>query len=189
MGTTGWAGHPPGGAACRLGGDEFVLLVPEIGRDEAEQMAEEIKAQFRSLADEIPPPRPTITIGIALFPEDGIDLHSLLGRADERMYEQKRKRVALTLVADADERKLPRPEGVFETWTETWPDGILVTDPDQKVIYVNRAYERMTGYTLREWFGKTPGFVASGKTSPKIYKAMWDSRASQRSDPPTGEAV
>lgn len=166
---------PSDGAACRMGGDEFVLLAPHVERDEAARLADEIEQQFQRLGEEIPPPRPSIAIGMSLFPADGSDLETLLNRADERMYEHKRRRAALTLIADARAQNVPWAEGVFESWMETWPDGILVTDPDQKVIYVNRAYERMTGYSLREWFGKTPGFVASGKTSPRIYKAMWES--------------
>lgn len=53
------------------------------------------------------------------------------------------------------------------------PDGVIVTDPNQKVIYVNPAYMRMTGYTLSEWQGKRPAFVASGKTPATVYEEMW----------------
>src|SRR5690625_128120 len=60
-------------------------------------------------------------------------------------------------------------------WLAAWPDGIIVTRPDFEVIYVNETYEKMTGYSLDEWRGKKPSFVASGKTSPKTYEQMWKS--------------
>lgn len=164
---------PGNGSLCRYGGDEFVVLAPGMTRPQAEQLVSVMKEQFRQLGDEIPPPKPNITVGVAICPDDGTDVQSLLKRADENMYTQKRRNAALTLVKDVPERQAQLPEGMFEGWLETWPDGILVTDPDLKVIYVNRAYETMTGYTLAEWIGKTPAFVGSGKTSPRTYQLMW----------------
>lgn len=97
-----------------------------------------------------------------------IPLRKLVDLADERV---RRQRVRLGV--PAPER--PLSETGFARWVRDWPDGILVTDDKFEVIYVNPAYEKMSGYSFNEWLGKTPGFAASGKTPPETYKQMWHS--------------
>lgn len=49
---------------------------------------------------------------------------------------------------------------------------IVITDPDGKIVFVNEAAERMTGYSQQEMLGKTPALW--GKQMPhSFYKAMW----------------
>ena len=52
-------------------------------------------------------------------------------------------------------------------------DAIVITTPKPEIIYVNPAWERLTGYTLEEAMGKNPRILQSGKTVPHIYKEMW----------------
>lgn len=52
-------------------------------------------------------------------------------------------------------------------------DAILITTTDVKIIYVNPAWEKLTGYTLPEVVGKNPKFLKSGKTPHTVYKKMW----------------
>lgn len=157
----------------RFGGDEFIILAPDFEEADAEKLKQTIHEHFLQLEAHIPPPRPSITIGMAHCPADGTELNELLRVADERMFQIKRKRAQLGIDLVADSRRLELPDGVFPGWLQTWPDGVLVTDANYKVMYVNRMYEEMTGYSLEEWTGRTPGFVASGKTAPKTYRAMW----------------
>jgi len=75
----------------RYGGDEFAVIVPE-NASTATQTAERIRqrvASFRWEALGIPPSqRVTLSVGVALS-ELGEAPHSLLGRADARLYEAK----------------------------------------------------------------------------------------------------
>jgi len=54
-------------------------------------------------------------------------------------------------------------------------EGILITDKDKKIILVNEAFEKATGYTKTEVLHKTPSLIKSGIHDAKFYKGMWDS--------------
>jgi PAS domain S-box-containing protein len=47
------------------------------------------------------------------------------------------------------------------------PDGLIVTDPDGLVQWVNPVFETMCGYTLEEMRGKKPGRVLQGEKTDK----------------------
>ena len=78
---------------ARLGGDEFVAALP--GSDRA--ATRQVEARLRHALDE-----PfcidgcdlsiSVSIGVAAFPEDGATYDELLHAADQRMYEEKRRR-------------------------------------------------------------------------------------------------
>lgn len=53
------------------------------------------------------------------------------------------------------------------------PDPMLITNTEGEIYYVNPAWEKLTGYTLKEVLGTNPRFLGSGKTSINIYKKMW----------------
>jgi PAS domain S-box-containing protein len=52
-------------------------------------------------------------------------------------------------------------------------DGVEITDSAARIIYVNPAFERITGYATDEVLGKNPRFLQSGFHSPLFYKEMW----------------
>lgn len=78
----------------RLGGDEFVLIMPSAGRTEAEDTAGKlIDSILTSTAEEIQldGEKVTVSIGIALYPEHGLDPDMLCKRADQALYDSKKK--------------------------------------------------------------------------------------------------
>lgn len=53
------------------------------------------------------------------------------------------------------------------------PNGVLVTDLNCNIEYVNDAFVEMTGYE-REWIiGRNPSLLRSGKTPRSTYESMW----------------
>jgi PAS domain S-box-containing protein len=52
-------------------------------------------------------------------------------------------------------------------------DGIIVSDIDTKVIDVNPAYCRMTGYSRDQLIGAQANLVRSGLTPRPVFEAMW----------------
>jgi diguanylate cyclase (GGDEF)-like protein len=80
----------PGDSVCRIGGDEFVILLHPADRDDAEGLA-------RCVLDTVSHPVSVFdqqvyvgaSIGIACFPDDGIDAVALLRCADTAMYQAK----------------------------------------------------------------------------------------------------
>ena len=75
---------------ARMGGDEFVViapgLTPEASSRKAEQMRELAQQTGREISNE---EILSLSVGKAVYPEDGLDAEKLLSEADKRMYLQK----------------------------------------------------------------------------------------------------
>lgn len=78
---------------ARYGGEEFAVILPETSKAEALQVAERMRAAVESKVNEGGPWRQTVTvsIGVAVFPEDGRSAEPLLAAADAAMYVAKRQ--------------------------------------------------------------------------------------------------
>jgi diguanylate cyclase (GGDEF)-like protein len=75
----------------RQGGDEFVILLPELARAgdaavTADKILLALGAPHRFDAQEL---YATVSIGIALYPDDGVDASTLMKHADSAMYQAK----------------------------------------------------------------------------------------------------
>src|SRR5918994_1088854 len=79
---------------ARWGGDEFVVMMPGIGDSEmgakrAQQLAEQVAGRTR--LDGVPEAlRVSVSVGVAIWPEHGGELHALVEAADQAMYQAKR---------------------------------------------------------------------------------------------------
>src|SRR5665647_3447774 len=75
---------------ARLGGDEFAVLLDDAGHDEATEVAVKLRAAIEKpfALDDIAL-HTSVSVGIALFPDDGPDLSALLRKADIAMYKAK----------------------------------------------------------------------------------------------------
>lgn len=51
--------------------------------------------------------------------------------------------------------------------------GILVTDASGKILSVNPAFTKLTGYEEKEILGKNPNVLSSGRQSEDFYTSMW----------------
>jgi len=52
-------------------------------------------------------------------------------------------------------------------------DSILITNKDAEIVYVNPAWQKLSGYPYSEVVGKNPRFLQSGKTPKYVYRKMW----------------
>lgn len=75
----------------RYGGEEFSILLTGIDREGAFQVAERIRENIESAIfkayDELV--TSTVSIGISVFPEDGVDMEALIESADKALYKAK----------------------------------------------------------------------------------------------------
>ncbi|MDO8412312.1 MAG: EAL domain-containing protein, partial [Gallionellaceae bacterium] len=58
-------------------------------------------------------------------------------------------------------------------------EAILITDAEERIMSVNQAFIRMTGYVLDEIKGKNPRILSSGKHNAEFYRVMWEAIHSQ----------
>lgn len=77
---------------ARIGGDEFCVLAPETDHPHTLPLARRIAETVAEASAGIEMLR--ASVGIAVFPDDGIDVPSLLHAADERLLAAKRERPA-----------------------------------------------------------------------------------------------
>ena len=82
-----------GDFVARLGGEEFVIALPETSSAHAVGLAESVRLAVAGNPITIPGSRTpvgvTISIGVASWPEHGVEVSRLLERADDRLYEAK----------------------------------------------------------------------------------------------------
>jgi len=80
----------PGGHCARLGGDEFVLLLPDLDRDAAFNLAEEVRLRVSAMAMQAGERSISISLGATVARlTAGLTFESLMNRADEALYRAK----------------------------------------------------------------------------------------------------
>ncbi len=58
------------------------------------------------------------------------------------------------------------------TATENSPNSVMILDNKARITYVNKAFEKITGYNFKEVKGKDPSFLNSDKHSQIFYNEM-----------------
>ncbi|MEX1196508.1 MAG: EAL domain-containing protein [Pseudohongiellaceae bacterium] len=52
-------------------------------------------------------------------------------------------------------------------------EGVMVTDADNRIVMVNRAFERITGHRQQEVLGQNPSMLSSGRQPAAFYRSLW----------------
>ena len=83
----------PGAVVFRYGGEEFVVGLPDVVKAEAVRLAESLRRtlEAKDISLRRRKLRVTVSIGVAVFPQDAPDQNELLRLADEALLTAKRK--------------------------------------------------------------------------------------------------
>jgi diguanylate cyclase (GGDEF)-like protein len=72
---------------ARFGGDEFALILPETGASAARQVARRVVERLGKDGEK---PAVSVSVGLAVFPDNGNSVTTLLNSADTALYDSKR---------------------------------------------------------------------------------------------------
>lgn len=72
-----------------------------------------------------------------------------------------------------EKRKAEESRRLLTTAIEQSHETVLVTDRDGTIVYVNPAFERITGYSKDEAIGQTPRLLKSGVHDRSFYEDLW----------------
>ncbi len=91
-----------------------------------------------------------------------------------RLQEEADKRLSVVVVNDltqqhAYEEQLSLARQVFDNAAEA----VMISDAKNRIISVNAAFTRITGWKADEVVGRDPSFLSSGKQGPEFYRDMW----------------
>jgi len=80
--------------------------------------------------------------------------------------------VALDVTANMEARdSLRMSAAVFDNSHE----GIMVSDSDNRIVTVNPAFEKITGYSQEDVVGNDPSILSSGRQDKAFYQRLWQS--------------
>ena len=100
------------------------------------------------------------------------------------VYERERLIAFIGVQNDITERVLTRQklierEGIIKAAVENIQESVIVTEPgldkdinQPKIIYVNQAFTKMTGYEPKEAIGKTPRILQGDLTDPTVLERL-----------------
>ena len=83
--------------------------------------------------------------------------------------------ISFVLAADAEQRKAEATLRLRDRALESIGEGIMITDAaefDNPIIYVNPAFERLTGYTKEEAVGRNARFLQGDETEKKTIRSI-----------------
>ncbi|HUO14309.1 MAG TPA: diguanylate cyclase [Verrucomicrobiae bacterium] len=161
---------------ARMGGDEFVVVAPGLAADAAKKKADQMSALALQAGAEVCGENIlSLSVGRAVYPQDGKDAEQLLAEADRRMYLEKQKQLSYK-----DRRTHPRMK--CRVTIE------LQTELENRPVYAN-----LTDISMGGCFIETSTIAAPG-TPLKLCFSMDDASlvaegTVARLDPGSGIAV
>jgi diguanylate cyclase len=128
-----------GDLLVRLGGDEFAVLLADADHDQAAAVAVKLCAALSEpFTLEDIAVHSSVSIGIALFPDDGPDLNTLLRKADVAMYKAKASADGHHVYGSADDTDFATRLQMVEELRTALAD-------DQLVVYYQPKVDLATG--------------------------------------------
>ncbi|MDP2880535.1 MAG: PAS domain S-box protein [Azonexus sp.] len=93
----------------------------------------------------------------------------------QRKQAERKLKAQLKQLRELNQQLETAEEGLrrLSTAVEQSPASIVITDIKAKIIFVNEAFTKASGYTAAEAIGQNPRILQSGETPPETYRDMW----------------
>lgn len=72
-----------------------------------------------------------------------------------------------------ERRKTEEQVRLMSAAVEAAANAIIITDRKGNIVWVNKAFERLTGFSAAEVIGSTPRMLKSGQEPEQFYQTMW----------------
>jgi len=120
---------------ARVGGDEFVIVMPELARrEDAALLAMRLVNSMRqAFAVDGATISVGTSLGIAIYPDDGVAIDTLFVRADAAMYLSKQSGRNQFSYADVSDDTFMTPQTC--RWSEQWQFGVDEMDDEHHVLF------------------------------------------------------
>lgn len=158
-----------GDTLARLGGDEFALIVGDLNEaNEAEPIAQKLIDAIASPI-ELPDGHPCgigVSIGIAIYPNNAVEMDSLIAAADSAMYESKHGSQGKATLSQAVSRSKTR-NGNWVVFDSAHLTGVKIIDDQHRQIVqmvndLNRSLEeKREDGELKKLFAALLAFTAA----------------------------
>ena len=105
----------------------------------------------------------------------GKDGNLKTGLMSARLVKIKNETIILSITRDITERKqMEADRGRWLTAIEQAAEGIMITDINGIIEYVNPSFEKISGYPALELMGQNPRILKSGVQDDLFYGRMWE---------------
>jgi len=153
-----------GYTAAEAVGRHIAFIIPEDGKDDVRENSERLRR-----GETIPPFEALRRI------KDGrlVFVVTSLSRVDGGSGEM--VGVAVMIRDVSAQKKAEEGLRLAAVAYESAAEGIIITDANNNVVSVNRAYTDMTGYSAEEAMGRNPRILAAGQHVPGFYDELWSS--------------
>jgi len=72
-----------------------------------------------------------------------------------------------------ERKKAEESQLLLTTALESTANGVVITDLNGEIVWVNKAFTGTTGYTLKEALGQNPRILKSGTQDDSLYNDLW----------------
>jgi diguanylate cyclase (GGDEF)-like protein len=152
----------PDGLVCRLGGDEFSVLAPRLADEEAAAVLARRAADafIEPVALDGLPLDVTAAIGVAIYPDHGTDVITLLRHAETAMYDAKERSATYALYTPEAEQHSPERLELLADLRRALDSG-----SDELQLHFQPQVDLATGHvsgaeSLLRWSHPERGFVS-----------------------------
>lgn len=83
--------------------------------------------------------------------------------------------IAARIVDAVDSYRSAMEREVYEAVVENSDNPIVITDSESNILYVNDAFEEVTGYSEEEMVGENPNILSSDKHDSETFAEMYES--------------
>ena len=151
-----------GYAAAEVVGQPVSILLPPDRPEELAQILARLRRGGRVEHFEtirVRKDRSHVDVSLSMFPLTGLG-GDVIGAA--------------SIARDVTDRKRAEAENVrLVTAIEQFAEAVMITDTAGKILYVNPAFSRISGYSREEALGRNPSILKSGYQGPAIYQQLW----------------